>query len=126
MHNSCILFHQGKDNETIIFITYLPKKSDKNGECFAVSVSPAENVSLSDFRMQEQKALSIHKISHDELPASIKASTPPWFENYLIVFPYTKLEKFGVTVREKAGDARLFYFYKAPRYIVNKTGFQIM
>ena len=121
-----VIFGAGTESEGIFFITYdsahcAGRNDTRNSEIFYVSLSPVDSVRLDRLRMQgDIKPLSIRRISRSSLPATIRAPLPSWFTSYRVEFPYVNLKKFSIDAVGSNGEKKRFYFYKVPKYIVEK------
>jgi len=118
-----IVFQPGTEEESILIATYLPKESGAEGEAFVMACAPGDQLHPGDFRLEGKKALHIGRISHRLLPSSLKGSIPSWFETYRVLYPAVTQKRFSLSM-EKGGKRYSRFFYKGPKYLVNKKSFK--
>jgi hypothetical protein len=118
-----VVFHSGKENETIVIATYLPEKDGRYEE-FALAVYPPEGLAGREaFALEGTAPVSVGKIARNELPESVRRTVPGWFTVYRARFAPTTRKRFTLTIRGADGEMKKVLFYKGPKYLVTKPKF---
>jgi len=120
-----LIFHQGKENESIVMVSYLPNESGEE-EKFIIYGTPSAHINtatLAKSTLQERHPTRVRKVGRGAIPASLRNSAPPWFVFYRVSYPASEAKKmqFGLSL---GGEKRALTFYKGPKYIINKKEFK--
>ena len=120
-----VIFHQGEDNETIVLITYL-SGTDTENESFIIAGTPADKINtdaLKKSQVSGKNPLKIEKIKRTDTPEYMRHNIPKWFTVYRVDYPKTAAKKLSLTLAID-GESRTTYFYKEPKYLINKKPYK--
>ena len=120
-----LIINQGKENETILMVTYLPDESS-DMERFVISGTPAGRVNTATLARSEVEGrhpLKIQRVEKRELPVSLRKSTPSWFAIYRVTYPHSEKKKIAFRLSIDGVEKGL-YFYKGPKYLIDKKEFK--
>ena len=131
-----IILGTNKEDEAIVLITYCYNNEcidNKSNESFIISIQKSQNQDetednnktkneniIKSITLEGHKPILKKELSYNDLAKSIKSIIPKWFDNYLVVFPHTKLKKFRLIITTQKNGTKKIYFYKVRRYRIDK------
>ena len=119
-----VVFHSGKEDETIVIATYLPQEKVGSHEEFVLAVYPDSGLAGRNSFLLDGKAPELlRRLPRSQLSESIRRTIPEWFTLYQVHFASNSQKKMTLSIRDKTGEEKEMIFYKGPKYLVTKPKF---
>ncbi|WP_456392010.1 hypothetical protein [Nitratifractor sp.] len=118
-----LILNHGDGNGTIVIANYLPSGKTEQLEKFILALYPQEQLTHDSLRLSGTKPVEIKRLSRRALPATLRRTLPGWFAYYSVTFPYQRVKRMILTVRDAEGVQGSMPFYKGPKYLITRPKF---